>query len=81
MPDPTQRHPENVHGQFYVDSEECIACTRCFEEASEFFRESEEDGSAFVHTQPKTADEIARAEEALDECPVEAIGQGESSIS
>ena len=75
MPDPNQRHPENVHGQFYVDHEECIACRQCFEAHPEFFGESEEDGFAFVYTQPKTADEIESAEEALDDCPVEAIGQ------
>ena len=40
----------------------------------EFFRESEDDGFAFVHRQPVTPDEIERAEEALDECPVTAIG-------
>lgn len=63
---------DNAPGQFYV-GEECIHCYRCGEIAPNTFRESEAGDHHFVHRQPVTEEEISLAEDALAECPVEAI--------
>jgi len=72
MADPNDRNEGNVPGSFFTDSE-CIDCNLCAETAPEFFQASD-DGYHIVHKQPVTDDEIALAEEALEGCPAEAIG-------
>jgi ferredoxin len=67
------RIPENVPGKFYVD-DQCIYCDLCREIAPNVFREERPWGWASVFRQPSTAEEIALAVEALEGCPVEAIG-------
>ncbi len=42
--------------------------------APAFFKRQEEGGYSFVHTQPTTEDDVALCMEALEGCPVEAIG-------
>lgn len=79
MPDLSDRLPQNVPGAFYVDSQ-CIDCDLCRETAPMVFSRHEETGYSYVHRQPTTADEIALAQEAMEGCPVEAIGNdGEAS--
>lgn len=73
MPDPNDRLPENVSGSYYVDSQ-CIDCDVCRDTAPENFTRSEDNGYSFVQRQPVTDDEFALCEEALESCPVEAIG-------
>jgi ferredoxin len=63
----------NVDGQFYVDSS-CIDCDLCRQTAPEHFERNEADGYSYVFKQPETDEEIAHCKEALEECPVEAIG-------
>jgi ferredoxin len=65
--------PENVAGKFYVDSQ-CIDCDVCRVTAPENFQRSEEKGYSYVYRQPDTPEEQAQCEEAMDCCPVEAIG-------
>jgi len=67
------RYPENVPGPFYVD-DQCIDCDACREVAPRFFKRNDERGYSFVHTQPKSDEERANCKEAMDGCPVEAIG-------
>jgi ferredoxin len=60
-------------GKFYVD-QQCIDCDLCRETAPSFFTRHDEGGFSFVHKQPVTDDDIAQCMEALEGCPVEAIG-------
>ncbi len=62
----------NVNGRFYVD-DQCIDCDLCREMAPDFFARSD-DGYSFVHKQPTSAEDIKLCEEALNDCPVQAIG-------
>ena len=65
--------PDNVHGQFYVDRQ-CIDCDVCRDTSPSNFRRNDDNGYSFVYKQPETPEELTRCEEALDACPVEAIG-------
>ena len=73
MADKDEKYPENVPGPYYVD-QECIDCNACNQTAPDFFTSQEEGGYSFVMKQPTTEEEIAICEEALEGCPVEAIG-------
>ena len=65
------RLPENVPGDFFVDST-CIDCDACRQIAPETFAE---DGDySFVHHQPETSTETKRALMALVACPTASIG-------
>ncbi len=66
-----QRRPENVAGDFYVDST-CIDCDTCRWMAPEIFQDIG-DQSAVYH-QPTTAEERLRALQALLACPTASIG-------
>jgi ferredoxin len=63
----------NALGKFYVD-QQCIDCDLCRETAPNFFTRNDEGGHSFVHKQPETEEDIALCMEALEGCPVEAIG-------
>ncbi len=65
----------NVAGKYYVDTS-CIACDACILAAEEHFKmdADEEPSFAFVCKQPKTSEEEEACREAMDSCPVEAIG-------
>ena len=65
--------PQNVAGKFYVD-QQCIDCDLCRETAPIFFDREDEGGYSFVKKQPESDVDIARCMEALEGCPVEAIG-------
>ncbi len=73
MADITKKYPDNVSGRFFVDKE-CIACDACVLAAPDHFKMHEEDGHAFVNKQPGTEEEESRCKEAMEACPVEAIG-------
>ena len=74
MADKAHKFKQNVQGIYYVD-DQCIACDACCVEAPRFFAMNDDDGHAYVKLQPKNAEEIAEAENALAACPVEAIGR------
>ena len=67
------KYPDNVAGKFYVD-EQCIDCDLCRETAPENFIRNEDEGYSFVYKQPENSEEEALCREALEGCPVEAIG-------
>lgn len=73
MANKSNKYPDNVAGRFYVDKE-CIACDACVLAAPDHFKMHEEDGHAFVVKQPANEDEAALCKEAMEGCPVEAIG-------
>ena len=74
MADLQNRYEDNVKGDFYVD-DQCIDCDLCRETAPDNFTRNDDGGYSFVYKQPESDDEIALAEEAMEGCPVEAIGR------
>ncbi len=73
MADPTDKVPENVPGQFYVDVT-CIDCDLCRETAPQNFRRDDKSRHSYVYQQPGDHAQQAACQAALEECPVEAIG-------
>jgi ferredoxin len=73
LADPKDRVEENVPGAYYVDTT-CIDCDVCRDTAPDNFARSDERSYSFVCKQPETEEERALCEEALESCPVEAIG-------
>jgi ferredoxin len=69
----TNRYPDNVPGRFYVD-DQCIDCDLCRETAPENFTRNEDGGYSYVCKQPLTPAEELLCREAMEGCPVEAIG-------
>ena len=53
----------------------CIACDACVIAAPDNFNMNEDDGHAFVTKQPEGPEEESLCREALEGCPVEAIGE------
>ena len=64
---------ENVAGKYFVD-EQCIDCDLCRETAEHNFTRQTENGYSYVYKQPVTEEEEALCKEAMENCPVEAIG-------
>jgi ferredoxin len=73
MADTKDRLIENVPGIYYVDSQ-CIDCDVCRVTAPTNFQRNEDKGYSYVFRQPESAEENAQCQEAMDSCPVEAIG-------
>ena len=73
MADKNDKYSESVSGKFYVDTQ-CIDCDVCRVTAPNNFLRQEEKGYSYVAKQPETPDEEAQCQEAMDSCPVEAIG-------
>ena len=74
MADKQNKLAENVAGPFFVD-DQCIDCDACRETAPRFFRRNDDKGYSYVYAQPTTDAEKAECLEALEGCPVEAIGK------
>ena len=73
MADKEEKWAENVDGKFYVD-EQCIDCDLCRETAPDNFTREEDGGYSYVYKQPENDDELELCIEAMEGCPVEAIG-------
>jgi ferredoxin len=73
MAEHANKVPDNQPGTFYVDRE-CIDCDLCRELAPDNFERNEDEGYSYVYKQPDTDPERGACEEALESCPVEAIG-------
>lgn len=67
------RYEDNVAGKFFVDSN-CIDCDLCRETAPSNFGRNDDGGYSFVYKQPEGDEEVAQCKEAMEGCPVEAIG-------
>lgn len=74
MADPTSRWPENAPGRFWVD-ESCIDCDLCRTTAPDNFQRSQR-GFSYVARQPADEREASDCKKALEDCPVQAIGEG-----
>ncbi len=73
MADKENKNPENVPGPFYVD-DQCIDCDLCRETAPNNFAREEDEGYSYVCKQPENDEERDLCIEAMEGCPVEAIG-------
>ena len=73
MADIADKYEDNVAGKYFVDSE-CIDCDLCREHAPNNFTRNEDIGYSFVYKQPENDEEEESCQEAMDGCPVEAIG-------
>lgn len=73
MADIDDKTEKNVPGKFYVDCN-CIDCDLCRETAADFFARDDDEGLSYVCKQPVTDEEIALCTEAMEGCPVQAIG-------
>jgi ferredoxin len=73
MADLGQKWKQNAEGKMFVD-QSCIACDACVMAAPDNFKMDENDGHAFVSKQPSTEAEVQACKDAMDGCPVEAIG-------
>ena len=73
MAERDKKLPMNRAGRFYVD-ETCIDCEVCREIAPANFTRDDKSRKSFVFTQPESPADEAACLAAIDECPVEAIG-------
>lgn len=73
MGDRTMKWEDNVPGKFYVD-QECILCSVCTDAAPDNFKMSDDEDHDVVFKQPENDEETAQCYEAMENCPVEAIG-------
>ncbi len=73
MADMDDKVEGSVDGKYYVDSS-CIDCDVCRTTAPDNFQANEDEGFSFVFKQPGNDEEEEQCQEALDACPVEAIG-------
>ena len=73
MADKEEKWAENVEGAFYVD-EQCIDCDLCRETSPNNFTREEDGGYSYVYKQPENDEELELCIEAMEGCPVEAIG-------
>jgi len=78
MAELSRRLPENVPGEFFVDST-CIDCDTCRQIAPATFGETGE--FSFVQHQPRSETERQSAYRALVACPVASIGAGDKSLA
>lgn len=77
MADKDNKWEINQPGKYFVDKA-CIACDACCLTAPENFKMNlTTEGHAFLAKQPANAEEEALCKEAMEGCPVEAIGTEE----
>ena len=64
---------DNASGKYYCDTE-CIDCDLCRETAPENFTRNDDGGYSYLYKQPESEGEETLCQEAMEGCPVEAIG-------
>ena len=73
MADKEDKFPDNVPGKYYVDRE-CIFCNVSAAAAPKNFKISDDGTHDVVYKQPENEEEEDECQEAMDMCPVYAIG-------
>ncbi|MGB0581999.1 MAG: ferredoxin [Limisphaerales bacterium] len=73
MAELADKYEDNKTGKYYVDNQ-CIDCDLCRETAPTCFTRNDDGGYSFVMKQPEGDEEAAQCVEAMEGCPVEAIG-------
>ena len=80
MAELTDKNYDNAPGAYYTD-DTCIICRQCSEIAPNVFRESDEGSYNIVYRQPDTENDRLLAEEAMEDCPTQSIGDdGQESV-
>lgn len=82
MANPREQWADNVGGSSSIDGREvsfyvdraCILCSVCSDTAPANFRQSADGDHDVCFRQPADADELLQCYTALENCPVEAIG-------
>lgn len=74
------KFPDNTPGKFYVDRL-CIDCDVCRDTAPSNFTRNDIGGYSYVYKQPQTDEELELCLEAMNACPVEAIGDDGAEIA
>ena len=80
MADKASKQPENVPGQWYVDTS-CNLCRVCLEEAPNLIKYNDDETYVYFFKQPETPEETAAAQRALDVCPMLSIGNDGGLLS
>jgi len=73
MADLENRYEDNQKGKFYVD-DQCIDCDLCRETAPDNFTRHDDGGYSYLYKQPEGDEQLELCNEAMEGCPVEAIG-------
>ena len=73
MADLEDKVPESTEGAYYVTSD-CIGCGVCLDTAPDHFKMNADESNAYVCKQPDTDEEKSACEDALSDCPADAIG-------
>ncbi len=73
MADIANKYPDNTAGKFYVDNQ-CIDCDLFRETAPNNFTRNDDGGYSSGYKHPGHPEEEAQCKEAMEGCPVEAIG-------
>ena len=68
-----EKWEDNVPGKFYVD-EGCIICSVCSDCDPSNFKMSDDGSHDICYKQPENDEEYDQCMEAMECCPVEAIG-------
>lgn len=74
MADKNDKYPTNAPGKFYTDTQ-CIDCDLCRQTAPANFTRNDEGGYSYVFKQAETPEEEEQCKQAMEECPVDAIGE------
>lgn len=69
-----ERWEDNSVGKYYVDKS-CIMCNVCSDIAPTLFNESESGDHHVLVRQPANSAEEQSIRDAIDQCPVDAIGE------
>ncbi|MBT3786149.1 ferredoxin [bacterium] len=73
MAEMDNKYEDNITGKYYVD-DQCIDCDLCRSTAPDNFRTEEDLGYSYVFKQASNEEEEELCVEAMENCPVEAIG-------
>ena len=73
MANVAEKWEDNVPGPYYVDKS-CIFCNLCMEVAPTIFKEADSGDHDIVMKQPETPEEVTQTKDAIEQCPVTAIG-------
>lgn len=73
MAEASNKVADNVEGEYYVD-EQCISCEVCVSIAPDNMKMKDDGSYAFVYKQPENDEEKEACEQAIQSCPVDAIG-------
>jgi ferredoxin len=79
MASANEKFTDNAPGRFYVDSN-CIDCDVCRDTAPSNFTRNDCGAYSYVYKQPETEDELRLCIEAMNACPVEAIGDDAEEV-